>query len=460
MKICALYVPKVVFFIAGNLLILSCEIGVTWTSPVLPKLSSNDTEDNPLGRPITSDEESWLGSLLPLGAAIGSLPFGILADKIGRRCTLLLLGIPHLTCYLILSFANEISLYYLARILTGISVGASYTVLPMYIGEIASKKNRGGLSSSLNIFITGGDLIPYAVGPFLPVRWFNVFLITFPVLFLVSCAVFSPETPYYRIIKKNEKSAEDILVRLRSKPAKRVQEELREIKESVERDGDNNFAGLIKALKESNVKKGVIISLTLVAFQQLSGITPILLYTETLFESTGSSLPAWQSSLILGAVQFVISFVAPAIVDRTGRKPLLLLSGFGMFVSEAALGTYLHLQDNTDIDLDGFSWLPIACLVVYIIVFNCGFGPLPYAIIAEVFPSNVKGAASSACSFTCWVLAFVVSLYFSDLGNWMGISGVFWLFSGFCFASVIFVVICVPETKGKSFQEIQAILAS
>lgn len=422
---------------------------MTWTSPVLPKLSSNDTEGNPLGRPITENEESWIGSLLPLGAAVGSLPFGILADKIGRRYTILFLGLPHLVCYLILSFAGDISLYYVARILAGISVGASYTVLPIYIGEVAAKETRGGLASSLNIFITGGDLIPYMIGPYLPVRWFNVILVVFPVLFLVSFAFFSPETPYYHVIKKDEKAAENCLIRLRSKPAKHIQEELQEIKESVERDGDNNFAGLLKALKEPNVRRGIIISLALIAFQQLSGITPILLYTETLFEATGSSLPASESSLILGAVQFVISFVAPALVDKTGRKPLLLLSGFGMFVAEAALGTYLYLQDNTEVDLEGITWLPIVSLVVYIIVYNCGFGPLPYTIIAEVFPSNVKGAASSACSFVCWVLAFLISLYFSDISDLLGISGTFWLFSGFCLISVVYVLICVPETKGK-----------
>lgn len=391
---------------------------------------------------------------------MGSLPFGIVADKIGRKYTLLALGVPHLICYGILAFAKDISLYYVARVLAGISVGATYTVLPLYIGEIAQNKNRGLLSSSINIFITGGDLIPYIIGPYLPIMWFNIVLFVFPVVFLVSFTFFAPESPYYHIIKKEYDAAETSLSRLRNKSSKFVKAELEEMKDSVKMDGETNLAGLLKALKEVHVRKAVIIAVALIVFQQLSGITAILLYTETLFESTGSIIPASESSLVLGAVQFIVSFILPPFVDRAGRKPMLIFSGVGMFLSEAALGCYLYIQDYTDINVEELSWLPVTTLVVYMITYNCGFGPLPYTIISEVFPSNVKGAASSACSLVCWILAFVVSKYFGSLQDWMGISGVFWLFGGCCLFAAIFVLAVMPETKGKSFQEIQTALGA
>lgn len=440
---------------AGNLLALTGDTTLTWSSPVLPKLYSNDTNVNPLGRPITADEESWIGSLQYIGAMCGILPFAVLADWIGRKPVLLALAFPHIISFIIFAFAKHINWYYLGRFLGGVSLSSVYIVLPMYVAEISEDSYRGMLLVSYSTFASFGDLFPYITGPYMSLMWFNLTLVIFPIVFVVLFFLLAPESPYF-YVNKNDYKAEECLTILRSRKENlyNVKEEIDEIKNEINK---NKKGDIFNTLKKKYVIKGFFVALGLSSLQQLSGLGAILAYTQFIFEAAGTKLSADVSSIIVGIVLFLASFGGPLIVDRKGRKFLLICSSLGIIISEIILGTYFYLLDNS-VDLSNVSWLPILCLVVYTVTFNIGYGPLPYTITSEVLPSNIKFFLATVTGFTGWLMSFLITKFFNDLNNALGRGGTFWLFSGFCVAGLFFIIFVVPETKGRSFQEIQALL--
>lgn len=430
-------------------------MAISWSSPVIPKLEDEESlDENPFGSVITDEENSWIGSLLALGAVFGPFPSAIMADKLGRKLTLLILAVPFVISFFVLAFAETIGLFYAARVLAGAALGGVFTVVPMFIGEISEVSNRGMFLSSFCLFITLGILVSYVIGPYMSIMYFNIVCAIFPLLFIAIFLVFIPESPFYLVSADKHSAAEESLKKLRNKPKKALEDELEVIKDEINTSSQGSFLDLFRT---RGLIKALIISLALVGFQQLSGINVVLFYAESIFDATGSDIPASTCSIIIGAVQFLASFMTPLVVERLGRKILLLASAVGMLISEVPLGIYFYLKDNGD-DVSAISWLPILSLIVYIITYGFGFGPLPWTVMGELFPSNVKSTASSLTASICWLLGFVLTKFFSSVSEEITMAGSFWLFSGFCLLAVVFVFVSVPETKGKTFQEIQAIL--
>lgn len=435
----------------GNILALTGDTTLTWSSPMIPKLEANSTTTNPLGRPINEEEISWIGSLQYIGAMLGIFPFGLLADKIGRKKTLLILAVPHFVSFLMFAFAKDIIWFYLGRFLGGVSLSSVYIVLPMYIAEIAEDSYRGMLLMSYSTFASFGDLLPYILGPYVSLMWFNVTLAILPALFVITFGLVAPESPYYFVKKGNIKKAEQVLLKLDLHEKMTIQA----IEKEVER---TSVKDIVRSLKSKHVQKGFLIALSLSSLQQLSGISAVLSYTEIIFRGGGTELNAEESAIVVGVVLFLASFCGPLLVDRRGRKFLLICSSLGMVVSQIVLGIYYVLLD-TNYHLGGYSWLPILCLVIFTITFNIGFGPLPFTITSEILPSNVKFFLATITGCCGWLASFLVSKFFNDLNNTLGRGETFWLFSGFNVVALLFVIFYVPETKGLSFQEIQQLLA-
>ncbi|KAK4875748.1 hypothetical protein RN001_012170 [Aquatica leii] len=442
----------------GNLVAMTAGIALGWTSPVSPKLSDpTNLENNPFGRLISSEEDSWIGSLLAVGAIIGPFAAGYSADKLGRKKTLLLFcGIPFLVSFLMLAFAKTVVLYYIARFLAGFGVGGVFTVLPNFNSEIAEDSIRGAISSSMNVFVVAGPLFAYVIGPITSIMWFNLICAVIPAAFLILFFLIVPESPYYLIAINDSVGAVKSLKQFRSTNDSSVNKEMQNMKLMVD-EATSNKASFTDIFKSRGLVKALIISLSLVGFQQFSGINVVLFYSQTVFEATGSSISSEIPPMIVGAVQLGASFVTPLVVDRLGRKMLHLISAIGMFIAEVVLGLYFYLQISHDVT--SIFWLPILCLIVYIIFYNLGFGPLPWTVMAEIFPSNIKSIASTATASFCWILGFIITKFFSSISVQIGMAGSFWLFSGFCLLAIVFVATFVIETKGKSFQEIQDILA-
>ncbi|XP_050506632.1 facilitated trehalose transporter Tret1-like [Diabrotica virgifera virgifera] len=440
---------------AANIATFICGTALGWTSPEIPLLKNITT--SPLDHELSVSEEGWIGSFLPLAAAIGPIGGGILANLIGRKKTILMGAIPFLAAFALNIFAQSVLLFYLSRFICGFGVGIIFTAMPMYIGEISDNETRGTLGSFLQLFAVLGLLFSYALGPFISIKMFNIILVCIPFIFVVLFFFFIPESPYYLIQSGKIEEAITALSKFRGMERKFAEKEAETVKLQVENDLENK-GGLRTILTSVGLRKALIIAFSLLAAQQLSGINIVLFYTQNIFTDAGVSLAPEICTIIVGIVQIVASAATPLLVDRCGKRFLLMLSGLGMALSHSVLAFFFYMKDDCQKDISNLAWLPIVGVIVYIITYCLGFGPLPWAVLGEIFPGNVKSVASSASASFCWILGFIVTNYFSALVILVGTSGTFGFFSICCVTAALYVFKCVPETSGKSCQEIQIIL--
>jgi SP family facilitated glucose transporter-like MFS transporter 8 len=174
-----------------------------------------------------------------------------------------------------------------------------------------------------------------------------------------------------------------------------------------------------------------------------------------LFQSAGSELEPSTATIIVGVIQAVATFISTLVVDLLGRRILLLLSDLVMAICALLLGIYFYLMNETDVDTNNLGWLPLTSVCLFIVVFSLGYGPIPWMMVGELFAPQIKGFASSLSCVLNWILAFVVTRFFSDLASSFGIHITFWIFAVISAIGTVFVFFLVPETKGKTLDQIQ-----
>lgn len=443
------------FFISANLLAIAAGSAFAWSSTALISLRSRNPEINPIGRPVTVSEESWIVSLVSLGASCGPVLSGYFSAKFGRKITMLMFSIPMLIALVILSFATTPVEFYTARFMKGLGVGCGYTVIPMYIGEIAETNIRGFLGCMLGVFAALGYLYVICIGPFITFKVLNFVLMIPVVTFLILFGLFVPESPYHYLSKGQYSLAEESLRKLRCKHNNINNQELEEMKETLQRSVEKK-ASLMDSLRSKCFRKGIIITSTLLAFQQFVGITFIQSYMEPIFISTGSKISSSNSAIIVGVIQVLGTILSASLVDKLGRKMLLTLSSILCAIPLFFLGLYFYLQNTHD--MTSLWWVPVVSLGVYIISYCSGICTLPWALVGELFSSEIKSLASTISATVNLALAFVVTLICPTLKEMIGFEGLFWVFSASACVCCLFVLLYVPETKGKSFQDILKIL--
>ncbi|XP_056642130.1 facilitated trehalose transporter Tret1-like [Diorhabda sublineata] len=439
---------------AVNLLATTGDITTSWPSPVFPKLYSNDTRINPLPKPMTRTEESIIGSILSIGACIGPIFLNLIIHPFGYKKTLLSLAVPHFVSFLLLGFTKRIYYFYIARFLAGLSVGAGYSLFSVYVGDIADDEKRGRMVLVTNIFWSAGSLIPLAIGPYTSISNFNLILSYLPILYFILFLIVGAESPYYLMRMKKEEEAEATLMYIKGCDKKDVAAELQKISDFIESSKD---AKLSDILTDKVLRKNLLLCCTLIATQELGGYSSILYHLELIFRYAESNIPADKAALIVGFVLFTSSFVAPFLVDVVGRRPLLITSCIGMGTSLALLGFFFHYH-NTHAHVHVIRFVPLLSLVSYIISFNVGINTVPWTLVSELFPSKNKQAASSIATSFSWCITAIVTFSYNYLVTRLSIFGTFWLFAGWCFVSCFFCFFFVPETKGKSFTEVQRML--
>ena len=213
--------------------------------------------------------------------------------------------------------------------------------------------------------------------------------------------------------------------------------------------------------------KPLIIGIFMMVFQQFSGVNAILFYATSIFKEAGIG-HANLVSIMFGVSQFVATGVACLLVDRSGRRILLLIGGFGMCVCNVGIGVYYDLAQRGNSTTNGtshswyhsvpneqISWLAVSSAVIFIIVFSLGWGPLPWLLMSEIFPPRARGLASGICTLVNWMFVFVVTKNFPSMITAFSEQGTFWFFAAWCFLSFLFVYFFVPETKGRTLEEIE-----
>lgn len=428
-----------------------------WSSPTERHLVT----DGEYGFPIDANAFSWVGSAVTLGAACVCFPIGIILDIIGRKWTMLSLVVPFTIGWVLLIWAQNLAMMIVGRVLLGIAGGAFCIAAPMYTAEIAQKEIRGTVGSYFQLMVTVGILFVYGVGAGVNAFWLSVICAFIPLIF-GGIFFFMPETPQYLVMKNREDEAKKSLLFLRGKNYD-ADTELAEIATENNLIKANNVS-VFGALKRKSTLRALMISIGLMLFQQLSGINAVIFYVSTIFKAANGNSddePAISdnvAAIIVGSVQVVATLVSTLVVDKLGRRILLLLSSTVMAVCTILLGIYFYMDSHPDKSVDNMAWLPIFSVCLFIIAFSLGFGPIPWFMIGEIFAPDIKGVASSIAGTSNWLLAFVVTKTFTDLRDAVGLGETFWIFSGLTVLGTIFVFFLVPETKGKTLQEIQAML--
>jgi SP family facilitated glucose transporter-like MFS transporter 8 len=423
---------------------------LAWTSPTLPELQSANST-----LPITPEEGSWIGSLVAVGAIVGAVPAGYFADRFGRKLVILALSAPFLLGWVLIVVANSVVLLYIARFIAGIATGAASVVAPMFIGEIAESSIRGALGSFFQVMLTVGILFTYVIGAIANYTWLGILSGIIPVaLFITFSRV--PESPTYFMKKFRTEEAKKSLQYYRGS-SYNFWKELQDLEQDISKSTQEE-ASIRDLVSSVGTRKALIISLGLMIFQQLSGINAVIFYSVDIFYAAGSTLDPKVAAIIVGVVQVVVTYAASAMVDRAGRRVLLLLSASIMGLCLAILGLYFCLKNKGD-DVSGIGWLPLLCVAVFIVMFSLGFGPLPWMMMGELFAPNIKGAASSIAVCTNWTLVFIVTFSFGKLVDGLGEHTTFWIFAVICGIATVFIFYLVPETKGKTLTEIQRILS-
>lgn len=428
------------------MLAVSVGTALAWTSPVLPQLYAEDS-----WLVITQEQGSWISSLLALGAIAGAVPAGPMADKLGRKKSLLLLSVPFLLSWAVIVGTSALWLIYAARFVVGIGVGASCVLVPTYVSEIAETSTRGTLGALFQLFLTVGIVVAFILGALISYTAFAVICGLLAVVFL-GTFIFMPESPVWLVGARRKPEATAALAVLRG-DAYDPAEELAEMQKSVD-DAAANKSSIFDLVKTSANRKAMLASLGGMMFQQLSGINAVIFYTVTIFKASGSSMAPEVASIVVAMVQMVMSAVAALIVDRAGRKPLLMISSGVMAISLIALGMYFKQKDGGN-DVSSLGWLPLTSLTLFMVAFSVGLGPVPWMLMGELFPSETKAVASGIAVMVNWFLVFLVTKTFPAMNEQLGADVTFWIFAAIMAGATAFTHFFVIETKGKSFQEIQ-----
>lgn len=417
-----------------------------WPSPTVPYLQSAKSSI-----PTTSDEGSWIVSIMILCSALTPIPSAYFADRFGRKTTLLLGAIPFILGWVLVIVAKSVAVLYVARMFSGLGYGIVYTVAPMYTGEIATNEVRGALSTLITLMNKVGILAQYCIGPYVTMRTLAGINMILPILFVITF-IFLPESPYYYLKFERSERAERSLRKLRSGD---IRLELKNIEISVQEDMKNRgtWSDLIS---EATNRKALWISLGIFTIQQLCGSSAVVAYAQVIFQVTGSHIPPYQESIILGCVQVATCCLSVVLVDRLGRKPLLLLSALGVGLMNGTIGTYFYYFETSKTNMDYLHWLPITAILIYIVCYAIGLSTVPYVILGEMFPTNVKLYASCVAHIYTGFSMFAVQKLFQVVKDAWGIYTVFWGFSVFSLLGLLFMLAVLPETKGKSFASIQA----
>jgi sugar porter (SP) family MFS transporter len=410
-----------------------------------------------LSRIIVEVVTSWV----TLGALFGALAAGELADRIGRKPTVLIAAAMFTLGSLIQAFAPDTIVLVGGRLVVGAGVGVAAVAAPLYAAELAPARLRGRFVSSYQLAITMGIFLAYLVDGWLSKtdawRWM-LGASAIPGLLLFIAAIFAPKSPRW-LMKMGRRN--DAGVELsRVQPDVDSAPQLDAIQASLNEDGAKASWGEVF---HHQWRRPLLIGVGLAVFQQITGINAIIYYADQIFAAAGFSSVAAQTTVTtwaIGGVNVLATFIAIAFIDGLGRRKLLLAGLIGMFVSLVVVGGAFHIVESAKATVPAHGpttagLVTLAGLVCFIISFAFSMGPVVWTVINEIFPGRVRGRGVAIATAVNWGAAFLVSETFLSLVHGIGADFTFGLFAVFCAIAWVWIFFAVPETKGLSLEQIQ-----
>ncbi len=403
--------------------------------------------------PLSSVEKGWVVSSALVGAILGSSGNGVVADIYGRKKVIIATALVFAAGSLICGFAPNISWLVAGRIILGLAIGMVNFVIPLYLSELSPQKLRGMLVSLYQLAITAGILLAYLINRIFAQtehnwRWMlGAGLI--PALILFTGICFLGDTPRWLISKKREKEARDIFKKI--EPDADADSRIKEIKSTLSRQKPGKKR---KNVFQSWMLTPVLLGVGIMFVQICTGINTIIYYTATIFKAAGftDTLGALYASIGVGLVNFFMTFVAILYTDKIGRKPLLYAGLIGMTVSLFALGGSFCLTNALG---ESMKWIAVGSIITFIACFAFSLGPICWLVISEIMPLKIRGIAMSISTMSNFVFNFIVTFSFPVIIEKLGEALTFWVFGFIGILSIFFVWRFLPETKGKSLEEIE-----
>lgn len=408
-------------------------------------------------------QSGWANSCALLGCLVGALAAGALSDRFGRKRLLAAAALIFAVTSLGNALAQTFAAFVAWRICGGVAIGLASNLSPMYIAEVAPPAWRGRLVSLNQLTIVIGILLAQFVNWFL-VRdlpadatdawiassWFGqsawrwMFGLTAipAVLFCVGTA-FIPESPRWLAARQQSDRARRVLAQIGG--ARYAEETYREIERG---SADAGAKPRLRDLLDPRMRKVIVLGVTLAVFQQWCGINVIFNYAEEIFRAAGYDVSSVLKNIAwTGSVNLLFTLAAFAIVDQGGRRPLMLFGAGGLAAVYGIMGIGYH---------GGVQGLPMLLLVLAAIAFYAmSLAPVTWVVISEIFPNRIRGAAISVAVTALWIACFILTYTFPILNHTLGAAGTFWLYAAICVAGFLFIAFRLPETKGKSLEELE-----
>lgn len=405
---------------------------------------------------LSPTQEGLAGASAILGCIPGAMFAGFLSDRFGRRKMLFLCALLFAVSGLLSAVPRTFDEFLVARFIGGLGIGASSMICPVYIAEIAPEKWRGRLGTLFQLGIVMGIFITLFINKLIQGmgnetwntaygwRWMLGMEVVPAVAFL-GLLFFVPESPRWLAQKGREDEAHDILTKVDG--AEHADSEMAAIREAALHE-----EGRFSELFSGPFRKPLIFAVVLMACSQFCGINAIMYYSTKIFVTAGgSSANAFNSSVWIGLINLLFTFVAIAFVDRTGRRPLLLIGTAVQTISLGLVGWMFHT--NT-------SGLPLLlCVIGFIGAFSMAMGPIGWLFCSEVFPNKIRGRAMSIAAFTVWVSCYIVAQTFPMMNDnpAIGPALTFWIYGGVSLFSFFFVLALIPETMGRTLEQIETL---
>lgn len=395
----------------------------------------------------------WAVSSLIVGCILGAALTGIIADKFGRKKVLIAAALLFIIGTLGSAIPSTFSGYIIARMIGGLGIGITSTLCPLYNAEIAPAKYRGRLVALNQLAVVTGIFVVYFVnmgiagmgdhawGVENAWRWmFGVGVIP-GVLFLV-LLFFVPESPRWLITQGRPADSLPILVKIHGEELAR--QEVFDIKESFKEK-----QGSLRDLFKPGLRLALIVGVMLAVLQQVTGINAVMYYAPEIFKQAGAGTNgALVQTIMVGFINFIFTILALWLIDRVGRKALLLIGSSLMAVCLLVIGFAFQTGHTSGL-------LILISILVYVAAFAISLGPVVWVIMSEIFPNHIRGKATAIASMMLWLADYVVSQSFPPLLSSAGPAITFWIFGVLALFTFLFTWRVVPETKGKSLEEIE-----
>ncbi len=403
---------------------------------------------------LNSAQEGAAGASAILGCIPGAMCAGFLSDRFGRKKLLFLCALLYAASGVLSALPRTFEEFLGARFISGLGIGASSMICPVFIAEIAPEKWRGRLGTLFQLGIVTGIFVTLFINKLIQGmgdeawniasgwRWM-LGMEAVPALIFMLLIFSVPESPRWLAQKGRDREARHILERVGGH--EHAGRELAAIHAGMQQE-EGRFSELFTPAYFRPLRIAVL----LMAFSQFSGINAVIYYSTKIFASAGAVRDAaFTSSVWIGLVNLVFTFVAIALVDRAGRKPLLVIGTVAQTVALALVGWLFHAGQS------GIALL--VCIVAFIAAFAMSTGPMSWVICSEIFPNKVRGRAMSVATFVVWTSCYIVAQTFPVLNDSpaVGPAQTFWLYAAASFLACVFVAFMVPETKGRTLEEIE-----